>query len=128
MAMFSGGSGTDSVRAFLDFGTAVISDSFITSQGDTARLRSIEEADVSAPDSGSGLVIDASHFSGSTRLSGGTYGGADVLIGGSGHDELFGLDSDDELDGGRGRDTLDGGTGNDTCEGGPGADRITHCE
>jgi Ca2+-binding RTX toxin-like protein len=127
-ALFSGGPGIDSVRAFLDFGTAVLSDSFVTSQGDTARLRSIEEAFIDAPDAGGGIVIDASRFSGSTHLEGGTFGGADLLIGGSGRDKLFGLDDDDALHGGGGRDVLDGGPGTDACDGGPGADRITHCE
>ena len=127
-ALFSGGPGVDSVRAFVDFGTAVVSDSFVTSQGDTARLRSVEEAFVDAPDAGGGIVIDASRFSGNAHLWGGSFGGADVLIGGSGRDELFGLDGNDELDGGPGRDELDGGPGTDECDGGQGDDRVTHCE
>ena len=127
-ALFSGGPGTDAVRAIVDFGTAMVSDSFVKSQGHTARIRSVEEAFVDAPEASSGVVIDASRFSGRTHLEGGRFGGNDVLIGGSGPDELFGLDGDDELDGGGGRDTLDGGPGADICDGGPGRDGITHCE
>jgi Ca2+-binding RTX toxin-like protein len=127
-AVFSGGPGTDSVRAFVDFGTAVLADSYVMSQGDRARLRSIEEAFVTAPDAGSGIVIDASRFSGRTSLHGGSFGGDDVLIGGSGPDALFGRDGDDELSGGPGRDALDGGRGTDACDGGSGADSTNRCE
>jgi Ca2+-binding RTX toxin-like protein len=126
--VFSGGSETDSVTAFVDFGTAMVADSYVTSQGDRARLRSIEEASVAAPTPACEIVIDASRFSGRGHLEGGAFGGDDILIGGSGPDALFGLDGNDELSGGPGRDALDGGSGTDACDGGSGADSTIRCE
>jgi Ca2+-binding RTX toxin-like protein len=126
--LLDGARGVDSVSGWIDAGTALLSDSRVTIQGYRARLRSIEAASITAPDAGSGVVIDASRFSGRTSLQGGAVGGDDILIGGTGPDALFGLDGNDELRGGGGRDALDGGPGADSCDGGPGDDRITHCE
>lgn len=77
-------------------------------------LQSIETATLYV---GAGpLVFDASLFSGSVRMFGGT--GNDHFIGGSGNDVLFGAKGDDVLIGNRGDDILIGGEGADGLVGG----------
>ncbi len=86
-------------------------------------------------------LIDASAFSGNTRLAAGSNGkdtiiggsgndliiggnAEDILFGGPGDDTIYGIGSKDTLDGGPGNDYLDGGNGNDTLTGGPGINTV----
>ena len=54
----------------------------------------------------------------------GTYGGNDVISGGSGNDQIYGGLGDDRIVGGTGNDHIEGGPGSDTIYGGSGNDDI----
>lgn len=97
-----GGAGTDTIVETAD-ANFTLSNANLTIDGVTDTLTSIESAVLTGGVSGNNL--DASAFSGTTRLSG--LGGVDVLIGGSGSDTLIG---------GADNDTLRGNPGNDTYE------------
>ncbi len=82
-----------------------------------------------------GARVDAAAFTTTqSLLFGGTFGGADTVLGGAGADTVFGGDGADSvlagaghdtLNGDAGSDTLAGGEGNDTMRGGGGADSLT---
>ena len=83
-----------------------------TMWGATVPLAGIEKAELTAHVANStGVVIDASRFSGDVVLSGTNQ--ADVLKGGRGNDTISGLGGNDKLTGGVGTNSLYGGTGVD---------------
>lgn len=135
--VFHGGPGRDTVRATTVI-SVILSDVRIDVSNaafdpDVARirwvasLRSIEAARLASRIAEpTGVLLDASSFSGTTELWGGD--SDDRLIGGSGNDLLRGRYGRDLLLGGPGRDTLRGDERTDACDGGPGRDRLISCE
>ena len=124
---FIGGEGRDTLQVYTGgLRSLSLSDTLIRADTFTLMISSIDLAYAFNPDAFESLRIDATAFSGDTKIDGSL--DDDVLLGGSGRDEIDGSDGDDELTGGPGADTLDGGKGTDSCEGGPGRDRITGCE
>jgi Ca2+-binding RTX toxin-like protein len=103
-----GGAGMDTLmeRADVDF---TLTDTSLTGLGGDV-LNSIERAKLAGGTSSN--TIDASTFTGTTVLSGGS--GDDVLTGGSGNDRLRGASGADSLTGGNGADVLRAGAGNDS--------------
>lgn len=98
---------TDSLFSSVDTGTDELRGGF-----DRANITGGREPD----------RIDASEFSGSVILRGGS--GRDTLIGGSADDTLHGNSGADELNGGDGNDRLFGGGGPDLLDGGAGQDML----
>lgn len=114
-----GGLGDDAVveAGNLDF---TLSDTDLIGAGHDS-LSDVESATITG--GAAANVIDASQFSGSTTLSGGT--GDDTMLGGSGDDSLSGDDGNDDLQSGSGDDDLSGGAGDDSLDAGEGTDSLS---
>ena len=135
-----GGDGLDEVRQAVS-GNATLSNTLLT-LGTTPNtvadgLSSIEKVRLTGNETAN--KMDATNFSGSATLDGGT--GNDTLIGGSGNDliiggpdtiaigvtdndSLIGNGGNDTIKGGAGADFIDGGDGNDGLAGGEGNDTM----
>jgi RHS repeat-associated protein len=114
----NGGGGTNVLVASGDV-NFTLTDTGLTGLG-TDVLNGIQQASLTGGNSGDKL--DASAFSGSVTLVGGT--GADTLLAGQGNALLIGGAGADSVLGGAGNDTLVAGTGNDTLDGGGGTNRL----
>lgn len=135
-----GGDGYDEVRQAVS-GNATLSNTLLvlgTAPNTVADgLSSIEKVRLTGNETAN--KMDASNFSGSATLDGGT--GNDTLIGGSGNDliiggpdtiaigvtdndSLMGNGGNDTIKGGAGADFIDGGDGNDGLAGGDGNDTM----
>ncbi|MDG2126271.1 MAG: hypothetical protein P8J87_21395, partial [Verrucomicrobiales bacterium] len=103
--------GGDFSMVLTDVLLEVYDDFGLTTLLQSITLSGIERATLAGGDSSN--QIDASGFTGTTRLSG--KGGDDTIVGGSAYDRI---------DGGAGDDTLTGNLGNDRIIGGPGTDGL----
>lgn len=102
-ATIKGGAGSDRLIAPIYSANSVLTNTSLNNDGGICTLSGIEQASLTCS-SGSGQLVDASTFSGTVSIEGG-----------SGNDTLMG---------GKGSDVLTGGNGNDHLVGGPGVDRV----
>jgi Ca2+-binding RTX toxin-like protein len=132
----TGGTGTDTMNAFLDAATRTVAAGF--TKFETINILS----GPTTPTIAGGLTLnDANVAAGKTlTINGALVGnalavitidgsneadGSLVITGGAAKDILTGGALGDTIDGGANNDTIDGGAGNDTLTGGAGADIIT---
>lgn len=117
-----GGAGSDGIEVFpIGPGAMTLTDGAWKVPGTKDTLSGLEWANITLPNGGN--TVDASAFSGSVVITGGT--GADELTGTRLGDILVGGDGADVLRGGAGADAFEPGQGDDAILGGTNLDSVT---
>lgn len=116
---YDGGPDTDTIAESELYDTSLTDSRFVMTRFNgswnqsSVPITSIEMANLTvAANATTGVVLDASLFSGNVLLTGGPYN--DVLKGGRGSDRIYGMAGDDTLTGGAGNNTLNGNAGTDS--------------